>query len=41
MFDIKAAENVDRANSKILQFNFATFFIVIGKMFYKRILYIR
>ena len=42
ILDIKAARNIDKANSKIFQFNFASFcFIVTGKLFYTRVLYIR
>ena len=41
-FDIKAARNFDKADSNIFQFNFIGFpFIVIDKLFYTNILYIR
>ena len=34
--------NVDKANSKLFQFNFASFFLAVtGKLFHTRILYIR
>ena len=41
-FDIKAARNLKKANSKTMKFNFANFlFNVTDMLFYTRILYIR
>ena len=41
-FDIKAARNLKKANSKTMKFNFANFlFNVTDMLFYARILYIR
>ena len=37
----KATRNVDKANKKIVQFNFVSFFIITGKSFYTKVLYIR
>ena len=38
----KTARNADKSNSKIFQFNFASFFIILtGKLFYTRIFYIQ
>ena len=38
----KTDRNIDKINSKIFQFNFASFpFIVIGNLFFTRILYLR
>ena len=41
-FDVKAARNIDKPNSKIFQLNFASLpFIVAGKLFCTRILFVR
>ena len=41
-FDVKAARNIDKANSKIFQFNFESLpFIVAGTLFCTRILFVR
>ena len=41
-FDAKTDINVDKTNSKIFQFKFASFsFVATGKLFYLIILYVR
>ena len=42
IFDVKAARNIDKANSKIFPSKFASLpFIVAGKLFCTRILLVR